>query len=150
MKRLQLRSKDVTDQLLHYNIKIDKKDRAELLDDKIILINGSPSFFYYEKHLIPTLKYIHKQNILKTVTVDMGAIKFVINGADIMRPGIKEINNNIKKDEFIAIIDETNKKPLAIGIALYDAPQINFMNSGKVIKNIHYLGDELWKLIMHK
>lgn len=145
MKRLQLRSKDITEQLNDYNIKIDKKDRAELLDNKIILINSEPSFFYHETKLVPTLKYLLKHAILKTITVDMGAVKFVINGADIMRPGIKEINNTITKSEFVVIIDEQNKKPLAVGIALYDAPQIQFMTSGKVIKNIHYVGDELWK-----
>jgi len=149
MKRLQLRSKDLTEKLVEYNLTIDKKQRVELIDDKIILIDNEPSFFYHQNNqvnkLIPTLKYLQKNNILKTCTIDMGAVKFIINGADLMRPGIKEIDQTIKKDDIISIIDINNKKPIAIGIALFDSSEIQSMTSGKVIKNIHYVGDELWK-----
>jgi len=82
---------------------------------------------------------------LKKITVDMGAIKFVINGADIMRPGITEIEEGIAKDELVVIIDERNKKPLVVGIALYDSAEMKKITSGKVVKNIHYVGDEIWK-----
>ena len=75
----------------------------------------------------------------------MGAIKFVINGADIMRPGITEIEEGIAKDELVVIIDERNKKPLVVGIALYDSAEMKKITSGKVVKNIHYVGDEIWK-----
>ena len=75
----------------------------------------------------------------------MGAVKFVVNGADVMRPGIVEIEEGIAKDEFVAVIDKNNKKPLAVGIALFSSEEMKGMNSGKVIKNIHYVGDELWK-----
>jgi PUA domain protein len=163
MKRFQLRSKDLTEKLTEYNLIIDKKQRVELIDDRIILIDNEPSFFYYQnnnesnnnnnsssnkdiiKKIIPTLKYLQKNNILKTVTIDMGAVKFIINGADIMRPGIKELDQTITKDDFVAIIDINNKKPIAIGLALYSSSKIQTMTTGKVIKNIHYVGDELWK-----
>ena len=75
----------------------------------------------------------------------MGAIKFVINGADIMRPGITEIEEGIVKGDFVVIADEKNKNPLAIGIALYDSGEMKKITSGKVVKNIHYVGDEIWK-----
>ena len=113
---------------------------------KIILINRKPSFFYHDGQAVPTLKFLQVNDVLKKITVDMGAVKFVVNGADIMRPGIVEIEEGIAKDEFVAVIDKNNKKPLAVGIALFDAEEIRKMSSGKVIKNIHYVGDELWKM----
>lgn len=76
----------------------------------------------------------------------MGAIKFVTSGADIMRPGIVELEEGISKDEIICIIDENNKKPLAIGITLMSGEEIQQATSGKVIKNLHYVGDRLWNL----
>ena len=76
----------------------------------------------------------------------MGAIRFVVNGADIMRPGIVEIEAGIKKDDFVAVVDKNNQKPLAVGIALFSSEEMKAMSSGKVIKNIHYVGDELWKM----
>ena len=148
MKRTQLRSKDLNQELEIYKVEISKKDQAELVEDKfkIILVNKKPAFFYFNNLLVPTLKYLQENTILKKITVDMGAVKFVVNGADIMRPGIVEIEAGIAKDEFIVVIDKNNYKPLAVGIALFSSEEMKNMASGKVIKNIHYVGDELWKM----
>ena len=147
MKRTQLRSKDISKELEHFKIEISKKDQVELVEDeyKIILINKKPAFFYHQDKAVPTLKFLQENDVLKKITVDMGAVKFVVNGADIMRPGIEEIEAGISKEDFVVIVDKNNKKPLAVGIALYSSEEMKSMNSGKVIKNIHYVGDELWK-----
>lgn len=147
MKRKQLRSKDVNKELQKYGVSLSKKDQCELLegDIRILLINKQPAFFYYRGKAVPTLKYLQEHNVLPTVVVDMGAVKFVIKGADIMRPGIKEIAQEIGKDDFIVIVDENNRKPLAVGIALFDSEEMKGIDSGKVVKNIHYLGDEIWR-----
>ena len=148
MKRIQLRSKDISKEIEQYDIVISKKDQAELVEDKykIILINKKPAFFYYEGKPVPTLKFLQENNVLKKITVDMGAVKFVVNGADVMRPGIVEIEAGIAKDEFVTVIDKNNHKPLAVGIALYSSAEMQAMKSGKAIKNIHYVGDELWRM----
>ena len=154
MKRTQLRTKELNEQISQYNLEYSKKYQVELVETenhKLILINKQPSFFYYtinnQKIIIPTLKLLQtKQNILKTITIDINAIKFIINGADIMRPGITEIQDNIHKNEPILIIDQTHKKPLAIGISLLNTDELRTTTSGKVIKNIHHVGDELWKI----
>ena len=148
MKRTRLKSKELNKILSKYELNLTKKDQVELLEDqhKIILINKTPAFFYYQNDWVPTLKYLQTNQLLKSVTVDMGAVKFVVNGADIMRPGITEIEENIAKDEFIVIIDENNKKPLATGIALFSSEEMQTIKTGKVIRNIHYVGDELWKI----
>ena len=43
------------------------------------------------------------------------------------------------------IIDVNNKKPLAVGIALLNSEEMRSATGGKVIKNIHFVGDELWR-----
>ena len=147
MKRTQLRSKDISKEIEKYALDISKKDQVELVEDKykIILINKKPSFFYHQENIVPTLKLLQENNVLKRITVDMGAVKFVVNGADVMRPGIVEIEEGISKQDFVSVIDKNNKKALAVGIALYDSKEMKTINSGKVIKNIHYVGDELWR-----
>ena len=154
MRRTQLRTKELNQQISQYDLEFSKKDQVELVEtenNKLILINKQPSFFYYipssttNQILVPTLKLLQTHpNILKTITIDMNAIKFIINGADIMRPGIVEIQDRIQKDEPILIIDQTHKKPLAIGISLLNTEELRTTTSGKVIKNIHHVGDELW------
>jgi predicted RNA-binding protein (TIGR00451 family) len=100
---------------------LKKKDQVELIDDKVIVVNGDPAFFYESERPIPLLKRIltDGKTSLKKVTVDMGAIKFVTSGADVMRPGITAFEPGIDKGEPVIIVDETHGKPLAIGKAMY-------------------------------
>lgn len=122
-----------------------KKDDVELKDN-IYYKNKEPVLFEREGRLFPTLKSLLKEGIkLKKIIVDMPAVPFVAKGADIMRPGIVELDPEIKKDEIIVIVDENNKKPLAIGIAQFSGDELKQMDKGKVIKTIHYVGDEIWK-----
>ena len=85
---------------------LDKKDNIEKRDN-LLLVNGKRLFFFKDETPIPTLHFILENgDFLKKITVDKGAVKFVCNGADIMRPGIKNIDENIQKDEFVSIIEE--------------------------------------------
>jgi len=150
MKLTTLNFKEVLKELAQYKIELTKKDLIQLQEEeqKFILINKEPAFFYLQNKPLPLLKYLQHpehQHILKKITIDMGAIKFIINGADVMRPGITAIEEGIQKDEPVVIIDQTHKKPLAVGIALFSGEEMQKMTSGKVIKNVHYVGDELWK-----
>ena len=147
MKKTSLRSKEVNKLLEKYGIVLSKKDLVVLVEDKqkIIMLNNTASFFYHGENLIPTLRYLQENQVLKEIVVDMGAVKFVINGADVMRPGIVEIKEGISKDDFIVIVDVNNNKPLAVGIALLNSEDMRSATAGKVIKNIHHVGDELWR-----
>jgi Predicted RNA-binding protein (contains PUA domain) len=71
---------------------------------------------------------------LKKVVVDMGAVKFVANGADVMRPGIVSFDENLAKDEIVLIVDERFGKSLAIGLALLSASELKATDKGKAIK----------------
>jgi PUA-domain protein len=148
MKSTPLKVKELNRQIEHLGVNYHKKDQVVLLEDdkyKLIMVNKKPEFFYYEEKIVPTLKLLQDKDILKKITVDMGAVKFVVNGADIMRPGIVEIEDGIIKDDFIVIVDVNNKKPLAVGIALLPTEEMRNATGGKVIQNIHYVGDDLWK-----
>lgn len=79
------------------------------------------------------------------VTVDMGAVPFIANGADVMGPGIVNADYNIKKGDMVWIRDIKNKAPLAIGFSLRSAADLVNRTGGKAVKNIHYVGDRLWR-----
>ena len=125
---------------------ITKKDFVQQnTDNKFIYINKELWFFNVEDRPVPTLKLLIKNNFLRKIVVDMGAVKHVASGADVMRPGIVEIDEGINTEDFIVIVDVNNKKPLAVGIALFNSKEISDYKTGRVIKNIHYVGDEIWK-----
>jgi PUA domain protein len=146
VKLIPIRSKDLEKELSDYKFEVSKKDIIQIMDDKIILINKIPFFFYHEKKLVPTLKLLIQKDLLQSVYVDQGAIKFVIKGADIMRPGITAFDSEIKNGDFIVIKDSLHKKPLAVGISLYSSEEISKLKTGIILRNIHFLGDDLWKI----
>ena len=114
----------------------------------VYIIDGELLLFRKDNSLIPSLKALKngKFNLLKVI-VDMGAIKYVINGADIMRPGIVMIDDGIKKDSYIKIVDEKYNKPIAIGRSLFNSNSMKNMVKGKAVKNIHYINDKIWNLL---
>lgn len=80
------------------------------------------------------------------VTVDMGAVPFVYNGADVMAPGIVDADSGIRPGDFVWVRDEKNRRPLAVGRAIMDGPTMAREERGKAVETIHHVGDDLWRL----
>ncbi len=128
----------------------DKKDSLTLLDvnhNLFLVKDDIVLFFYKDGKLVPTLKLLLQKPLLKQVVVDMGAVKFVSSGADVMRPGIVELDHSIKKDELIVVVDQTHKKPLCIAKALFSGEEIFQMKQGRVLKSVHWVGDAVWNIV---
>jgi PUA domain protein len=92
------------------------------------------------------LPFLGKTEILDkfpSVTVDSGSIRFICNGAKILRPGIVDFES-FKKDDIVGVKDEKFKKYLAVGLALEDKDRAHGMEKGQIINNLHYVGDKFW------
>ena len=117
---------------------------------------GNSEVFFFDNELlalnINNEPFLSIRGILKFqptrrfVTVDMGAVKFVTNGADVMSPGIVDADLNLLVADIVWVRDEQNKKPLAIGAALMTGPLMIESKSDKAVKTLHYIGDHLWQL----
>ncbi len=115
-------------------------------EQDFILVNGEPLLFAVEGAYFPTIRGALKMKPKKKrVVVDMGAVKFVAKGADIMSPGIVDVDTGIRRDDLVIICDEVHGKPLAIGRALVNADAM-MGNRGKAVKSLHYIGDRIWKM----
>jgi PUA-domain protein len=130
-------------------IGLDAKAQLEsgILDDgsSILLLDGEIVFFESGGRLIPTLRALLNGIVsIPKITVDMGAVKFVVNGADIMRPGITQVDGDVKENGIVAIIDERHGKPLAVGISTLAAADLRAATSGKVVMSVHHVNDRLW------
>jgi PUA domain protein len=125
------------------------KSRIEVIyteaGDTLYAINNVLKLWKSTDGYLPVLTLLlNKQVVLKTIVVDMGAIRFVTNGADVMRPGITKIDSNIKKGEIVRIADESHDKTLAVGKAMFDAQEMESIKKGKVVKNLHTIKDSVW------
>jgi PUA-domain protein len=120
-------------------------EKITLEEFSIILVDGKPLLFEIEGHLFPTVRGALEMELQKRiVTVDKGAIRFVSNGADIMAPGVVAADPDIKEGDLVIIVEETHRKPLAIGKALMEGSEMVEATSGKAIKSIIHVGDKLW------
>ena len=127
-----------------------KKARIELIEtdegDTLYAVDNILKLWKSKEGYIPVLTLLlNKQVNLKKIVVDQGAIRFVANAADVMRPGITQIDPSIKKGEIVVIVDENHDRALAIGKALFDAKEMEAKKAGKVVKNLHTIQDNVWK-----
>jgi PUA domain protein len=115
---------------------------------KLLLIDGHPCFILSEGKLFFTIFGVNRfKPKERFVTVDIGAIRFVTNGADVMAPGIVDADNSINTGNSVWIRDEKHHKVLAVGIALMNGSQMILGSKGKSVSIIHYVSDELWTFI---
>ncbi len=124
----------------------DTVDVAESPEYEVIIVENQIIGFIQEGRSFLTIRGLLKYPVARSyVTVDMGAIKFVINGADVMGPGIVDADPDIRIGDFVWVRDERNKKPLAVGQSLITGAEMTEKKPGKAIKSILFVGDKLWK-----
>ena len=138
----------IGESLTDANAKLASKKLEIAITDEfeLLLVNGEPLFFIIDGEPFFTVKGALKLNPDKmVVTVDAGAIPFVVKGADVMIPGIVSADPGITEGDLVIVTEETHGKPLAVGRALVSGDQMT-EGSGKAIKTIHIVGDKLWNL----
>ena len=96
--------KEIKAELGEYGDLLQGKKNVEILEaepNSFILVDGEPYIIIIDDKPFPTLKAALSNQIDgKTVTVDMGAIKFVSNGADIIATSIPNSISCVKIDFF--------------------------------------------------
>jgi PUA-domain protein len=113
----------------------------------LYLLDRQPLLMRYHTWVFPTLKgALMRPFPQRRVTIDQGAIPFLVNGADVMRPGIRFISDDVKADSPVLIVEELHAKPIAIAVARFNAEQMRSETKGKMCKTIHFVGDLLWRL----
>jgi len=132
-----------------------KKD-ASVLESKgkektsFILVDGRPMFYRFrDGPYFPTLRLLHMYpDMMPSVKVDKGAIKFVLKGADIMCPGLTssaaDCSVELGEGAPVAIFAEGKEHPLATGVTKMSTADIRKINKGVGVGVVHYIGDELW------
>ena len=113
-------------------------------EEEVIIVDGEPTILDIDGNIVYTVNGANAVTPTKgVVVVDAGAVGFVSNGADIMRPGIVEADPSITPYDPVIIVEENHQKALAIGIARVPGDEMTG-EQGKVIDSIHYVGDELF------
>ena len=151
--RHHLRSDEIDELALslsdHLGVELDGDDyeRVEFtdVDREVVLVDGEPLVASFDGDLFLTVRGANEyppQN--HVVTVDSGAISFVSDGANVMRPGIVEATDDIEPGDLVVVVEETHEKALAVGRAETDGDDM-VGDSGKVVESLHHVGDDLYE-----
>jgi len=116
----------------------------EIENDAQIITGNGIKILKIENDYLPFLSEIETLKKFPNVTVDMGAVKFMCKGANLMRPGIKKFTE-FEKDKLVCIVEESQQKFLAVGKSTVSSEELEKMDKGEVIKNLHYISDKFWE-----
>jgi PUA-domain protein len=119
---------------------------VETSQHKTYIVDGRQVIAESDDDLFPTLLFEEYILDLPKAIVDMGAVPYVCNGADVMAPGVVEIQGHFEKESLIVVVDEKNRKPLAIAKAVFDSETSRRTRKGKIFRNLHFVGDEIWSI----
>jgi len=154
-RRHFLREREATQLLDEFSqkLKIDIKqllgtktqiEVAETQSAQVFFVNNTPILAISNDIPLPTLLFEEALRLLPRIVVNMGAVPHICNGADVMAPGVVRIEKEYKTNDYVVVVDERHNKPLALAISLTDSQTALKMQHGKIAKNIHYVGDNLW------
>jgi PUA-domain protein len=133
---------------LGVTLEADTVEQVELEGGEweVVLVDGDPLVFYADGEAFLTVRGANEHppehNV---VTVDAGAVQFVSDGADVMRPGITEADQSVDAGDLVVVTEESHGKVLAVGRARVDGSDM-LGEEGKVVDTIHHVGDDLYEL----
>ena len=116
----------------------------EIEDDASLITGEGFSAIKLGDTYIPFLSENGTLERFPKVIVDMGAVKFVCNGASVMRPGIKSYSE-FEKDQLVCVVEESRNKFLAVGRSLVSSKDMTTLTKGEIVKNLHYVSDRFWE-----
>ena len=116
----------------------------QILDDAQIITGAGIKILKIDDDYLPFLSETEALEKFPAVTVDMGAVKFMCKGANVMRPGIKKFTE-FEKDKLVCIVEESQHKFLAVGKAMVSSSELENMEKGEIVKNLHYISDKFWE-----
>jgi PUA domain protein len=116
----------------------------QILDDAQIITGKGIKILKINEDYLPFLSETETLEKFPSVTVDMGAVKFMCKGANLMRPGIRTFTE-FEKDKLVCIVEESQHKFLAVGKSVVSSQEVENMDKGEVLKNLHYISDKFWE-----
>ncbi len=113
---------------------------------RFLTVGDSYTFIEVGGKFVPFLGSQSVLSMLPSATVDTGALKFILNGADIMRPGIKSYDDWGQVGRIIVVRDEPKVRGIAVGRTLIESKEMALKTKGACIQNLHHVGDKFWTL----
>ncbi len=119
--------------------------------EEVFIVGQKVRFFNFSGDIFPSIHALLEGwgKSLPRVVVDMGAVPYVVNGADVMAPGVVRVEGEFVKGSLVVVVDENHGQPLAVGNSVFSAEIIDRMGKnkekGRVVISLHHAGDSFFK-----
>ncbi|QQG49453.1 MAG: hypothetical protein HY247_03910 [archaeon] len=155
MKKWVLSGRDSTEIIgkiessLGVSLALPKSTQAECAepDQGVVFVTlAGKVFVQHKERYLPFLGSFDALALFPEAVVDEGAIRFLVNGADVMRPGIRRFDDWGEKGKVVVVKEEKKGRAIAIGLAELSSEEAKEVKKGPCLKNLHYVGDRYWAL----
>jgi PUA domain protein len=129
------------------NLPKSAQAECEEPEEGVVFVNfNSLTFVKAEERFVPFLGSPKVLEMFPSAMVDEGAIRFLLNGADVMRPGIRKFDDWGAAGAVVVVKEEKKGRAIAIGLSTVASSEASAMTKGSCLKNLHHVGDRYWTL----
>jgi malignant T-cell-amplified sequence len=93
------------------------------------------------------LPYVGSKDVVglfPSVFIDEGAVKYIIKGADVMRPGISKYDEWGDVGKLVVVREDKKGRAAAIGRTSVTSSAMAELKKGNCVSNLHHAGDRFW------
>ena len=130
------------------NLSHSSQGACEEPEDGVVFLrfDGRLVFVQSGGRTVPFLGSQETLSLFPSATVDEGAIKFLLNGADVMRPGVRAFDDWGESGRLVVVKEEKKGRAIAVGESTVASEAMAGMAKGVCFKNLHHVGERYWNL----
>jgi PUA domain protein len=118
----------------------DDHSKFVIIDGKFVFVNGGEGGGY-----VPYVGSAEAVGLLPSLTIDEGAVKYIIKGADVMRPGISAYDDWGEAGKLVVVREGKKGRAVAVGKTSVASSEMAGLKKGSCVKNLHHAGDRYWE-----
>jgi malignant T-cell-amplified sequence len=128
---------------------VSKSAQVEMIEPdegiRFLVVDGKYTFVELGESILPFVGSKAAIAMLPSVYIDEGAVKYILKGADVMRPGISKFDEWGDAEKLVVIRDQGKERGLAVGRSVVPSAGMAAMSKGNCVKNLQYAGDRVWE-----
>ena len=98
------------------------------------------------KSYIPYVGSAEAVGLFPSVAIDEGALKYIIKGADVMRPGISKYDDWGEAGRLVVVREDKKGRAAAVGRTTVASSEMAELKKGNCVRNLHHAGDRFWNV----
>jgi PUA domain protein len=132
------------------HLDVPRSAQVEILEpddeSKFVIVDGRFTFVSAGEggSYIPFVGSTDAVGLLPSLTIDEGAVKYIIKGADVMRPGISKYDDWGEAGKLVAVREDKKGRAAAVGRTAVPSSEMAGLKKGNCVKNLHHAGDKYW------